>query len=108
MADIEKQTLSFATAVTQTELTGADVLVSTTGTLWINNLSGVSATINLDGEDGTDVSTIGQGVIDVSGGYDIVVADGELVTVSLANISSYLNGTVNVTGGTADVFAFVI
>lgn len=108
MASITKQTVSFSTAVTLTELTGADTLDSTQGTLWLSNQSGSPVTINIDGDGGTYVTCAGVGVVDVSGGYDIAVADGEIVPVSLATISQFLQGTVAVTGGTADVFAYLI
>lgn len=108
MANISKQTVAFATAVAKTELTGADVLVDKTGTLWIENNSVSPVTINLDGDGGTTVIETGVGVVDVSGGYDVTVEAGEVVPVQLATISQYLRGTVAVTGGTADVFVWLI
>lgn len=108
MASITKQSLSFATAVTLTELTGTDTLDSTQGTLWISNQSGASVTINVDGDGGSEVTCTGVGVVDVTGGYDITVADGEIIPVQLATISQFLQGTVAVTGGTSGVFVYLI
>lgn len=97
--------------VTPTDLTGADTLVynqSKKQTLYINNTTIGSVTVNIDGDDGATVTCPGLGgTTDVSAGYDIVIPAGELHAVQLANIRAFLSGTVNVTGGVTGVLAWI-
>lgn len=94
--------------ITATELTGADTLGSKSGFLYIENLSAGSVTINIDG-DGASASyeCRGAGEVDLTGGYDIVVGVDEKKKVDLGALSGYTVGTVAVTGGAADVFAWI-
>lgn len=92
--------------VTVTELTGTDTLTTKQGALYVFNQSVAPVTINIDGE-GTIVNTRTVGTVDVSGGFDVTVAVGELYRQPLSDIAGYLTGAVAVTGGTADVFAWV-
>jgi hypothetical protein len=100
------------TPITETELDGGDTLpAGTTGTLFIRNDSGLADVINLLGDNViSPVVCTGVGEVVTSGGYDIDVADGELVPVKLAEISNFLKAdtVINVTGGAASVFAYVI
>lgn len=96
-----------ATTVTVTELTGTDTLTDKSGSLYVFNQSASSVDLLIDGDGGTTVNTDKVGAVDVSGGFTLTVAAGALVKQPLGQISGYLSGDVDVTGGTADVFAWV-
>ena len=101
-----------AIAVPFVALTGADTLAAPGNnlqTLVLQNDGASSATIVVDGDGATAFNPGGIGkTVDLSAGYSIVVPAGESRAVSLANIVRYLVGTINVTGGSADVKAAVI
>lgn len=108
MAEITATRVALGNSITPVELTGSDTLAQKTGTLYIDNQSASEATINLDGDGATTVNTQGAGIVDLSGGYDVVVAVGEIAIVPLTSIAAYLSGDVAVTGGTTDVFAYIV
>lgn len=97
--------------VAPTVLTGADTLnVSPAArqTLYIQNTTGSTVTIIVDGAAGTTVVLPGMGAItDVTGGYSIPVAAGTIQAVALVNIRNFTQGVVNVTGGAAGVTAWM-
>jgi hypothetical protein len=88
--------------VTKTVLGASDTLPYVSGagqTLVLHNTTGGSLTAKLDGAGSTTVSPEGLGAtVDVSGGYDIVVAAGAIKAVKLDSIAAYLAGVVTVTG----------
>lgn len=110
MAVIAKNSLTKGAPalITETELTGTDSIDTRDGTLFVRNDTGGSVTINIDGDGGSTVVCSGAGTIDVSGGYDIVVAAGETQAIRLPDIAAYLNGTIAVSGGAASVFAYIL
>ncbi len=92
-----------SSTVTVTTLDGADTLVFRSAiqqTLILDNATGGSLTVLIDGDGSTTTTCPGVGDIDVSGGKSYIVADGTTRHVSLGRISEYLKGVVNVTGGT--------
>jgi len=105
---------SNATAtVTETELTGTDTLTYTGAgqILVIRNATGVQQTVNLLGDGVTETAKPceGGGTIDLTTGFDVVVAAGAVESVRLSSIRDYINiGTVDVTGGVASVYAYII
>lgn len=98
-------------AVAPTALTGADTLVykpAVNQVLYLYNTTASPVTITIDGDGGTTVSPPGLGgTVDVSAGYAIAVAAGTVQAVQLRSISSFLQGTVAVTGGVAGCTAWV-
>lgn len=106
---------SGATTVTRTTLTGADTLLVKSGitqVLVLENTGVATPTINIDGGLASTVNCRGIGdPIDVSGGFDIPLAAGAVKTIPLSSIAAYTNDAANtpaVTGGTADVLAYII
>lgn len=97
--------------VTRTLTTGADTLeykASVKQVLYIQNESASPANITIDGDTVTTVNLPGQGALtDNSAGYVIAVAAGATRAVELVKIKNFLKGVVNVTGGGADIFAWV-
>jgi len=95
---------------TVTVLTGTDSLVVTKSnqTLYIRNGTASPVTINILGN-GTLIEDLsGQGdPVDNSGGYDVPVAAGGTAAVVLSSIRNFLVGDVAVTGGAADVVAWI-
>lgn len=95
---------SGAFSVTKTTLTSADTLVWNQGTnqlLVLNNTTGSTVNVTIDGNAGTTVNVPGYGgTLDISGGKIIAVPANSSVAVKLDTISFFLQGTVNVTGGT--------
>lgn len=95
-----------------TELTGADTLIynpSMTQTLFIRNDSAASVPIVIDGSLVGSVELPGQGrPVDNSAGYSMPVAAGMTRGVTLSSIRNFLTGTVSVTGGGPDVFAWIV
>ena len=112
MAIIAKVTIDTNTPITETLTTGADTLETKKGTLYIRNDSASPAVINLlgDGVSATeDLSSCGIDVFDASAGYDVSVGIGETVPVKLNDVAVFLKGdTVDVTGGGADIYAYII
>ncbi|MDB4306029.1 hypothetical protein N9980_00520 [bacterium] len=108
-------TVNGSQTVARTALTGADDLIVNAGvnqTLVLENTGVATPTINILGDQATTITCNGVGdPIDVSGGYDISMAAGEVVTLYIASISAFTNDSANtpaVTGGTADVVAYII
>jgi len=99
-------------AVTPTELTGTDSLVfnaAAVQTLYLQNNTVAEVTIVIDGDGVSTVSLPGQGrPIDNSAGYSIVLAAGATRAVVLSSIRNFLTGAVAVTGGAADVLAWIV
>lgn len=100
--------------VDPTELTGTDTLVydrTKWQTLYIRNESVGAVNIVIDGDTVGDVFYPGQGgAVNNAAGFTIAVPAGEVHAVALPNIKSFLNqdGTASaVTGGAADVFAWI-
>lgn len=102
---------TITSAVTQSftpvELTGTDTMTAKKGTLFVFNASASPASIVIDGSAATTVTTAQAGVVNVSAGYTVACPAGQVTRVALGNISAFLSGTVAVTGGTADMFAWV-
>lgn len=97
--------------VTRTLTTGADTLEykqSVKQVLYIHNESASPAAIVVDGDTVTTVNLPGQGALtNNAAGYTINVAAGAVRAVELSKIRNYLKGVVNVTGGGADIYAWV-
>lgn len=92
------------TLINTITLVGADSLTYTAARdqiLYLYNPTGAALTANLDGSNGTNISVPNTGgdVFDVSIGKDVLVASGETQAVRLKDVSAYLAGVVNVTGG---------
>lgn len=90
-------------AVTITTLGASDTLVYQSGknqTLVLNNITAGALTPNLVGDSATTVPLKGVGAVDVSGGYTTPsIGIGDYAAIPLDTISSYLTGTIAITGG---------
>jgi len=106
MAVIAKTSVrpSGAVTVTRTTLTSSDTFVydaSRDPVLILDNVTAGALTPNIDGDGGTTVNTPNLGAISVSNGYPVPsIAAGACATIRLNTISSFLQGTVTITGGT--------
>lgn len=93
-----------AFAATETTLTASDTITIARGKcqlLTLRNNTGGALTIKIDGDAGTSVNIPGYGSgIDVSGGYQIQLADGAQKAVILSTISMWTGGTVSIKDGT--------
>jgi hypothetical protein len=90
---------SFAAAVST--LTSSDTITFSAARkqlLVVDNETGGPLTLKIDGDGGTTVSVPGVGPVTVSGGYDIVIADGAGAAVVLGTISAYCKGVVTLSG----------
>jgi hypothetical protein len=90
---------SFAAAVST--LTASDTITFTAARkqlLVVDNATGSSVTLKIDGDGGSTVAVPGVGPVTVSGGYDIVIANGAGAAVVLGTISAYCKGVVTLTG----------
>ena len=98
--------------VEPTQLTGADTLIYKTNvkqTLFIENKSASPVTIVIDGDGVTTVALPGQGgETNNAAGYSIAIAAGEIWALALMQIRNFLKGSVAVTGGAANVFAWIV
>lgn len=86
---------------TPTTLTSSDtitVLAAKKQLLVVSNATGASVTLKIDGDGGTTVNVAGLGPVNVSGGYDIVIANNVTQAVVLSTISAYCQGVVTLTG----------
>ena len=96
----------------RTELTGADSLVYNPAiiqTLFVRNDSVAPAPIVIDGTLVTTTNLPGQGrPIDNSAGFPMTVEPGVTRGVVLSSIRNFLVGDVSVTGGGADVYAWIV
>lgn len=99
-----KMTGPASRAITRTTLGASDTFTYTSSTspvLILDNASGGALTVLIDGAGATNQTVAGIGVIDLSGGYSTgSIANGACVAIPLNSISSYLSGTIAVTGGT--------
>lgn len=110
MATIPVVTASGTSEVTDiapVELTGTDDLAQKTGRLIARNDSAGSITLNFLGDAATTYYDDDLGTVDVSGGYDLMLAAGEEKELDLNRVQPYLAGTVAVTGGATSVFAYI-
>ncbi len=93
---------SGAFLVSQTTLGASDTLSYDAGKgqlLVLNNPTGGSLTVNIDGASATTILPEGYGAtLDVSTGYNITIAAGATKAVVLDKISAYLKGTIAITG----------
>ena len=92
-------------AITPTTLTADDDFVLNTRqqVLVVSNTTGGDLTINILGDQATTVACPGVGNVDVSGGFDALVSDGQTIYIPINSIRSYLSDTTNqpnITGGT--------
>lgn len=98
--------------VVRVELTGTDSLVynpAVVQTLFVRNDSAAPAPIVIDGSLVASVSLPGQGrPIDNSAGFPMSVEPGVTRGVTLSSIRNFLAGNVAVTGGGADIFAWIV
>jgi len=106
MAVIAKTSVrpSGAVTVTRTTLTSSDTFVydaSRDPVLILDNVTAGALTPNIDGDGGTTVNTPNLGSVSVASGLTLAsIPAGVCVSIRLSTISSYLQGTVTITGGT--------
>ena len=106
MAVITKTSVkpSGAVTVSRTTLGASDTFVydsSKDPILVLDNVTGGALTPNIDGDGGTTVNTPNLGTVSVSSGLTLAsIPAGSCVSIRLSTISSYLQGTVTITGGT--------
>ena len=112
LAPINVASATGAITSTPTVLTSADTLIYKPGLnqlLSLANQSGASITLTIDGDAAPTVPVDGIGAVSVASGLAVTVPNNEARTVRLATIRHYLQGTVNLTGGTglrAQLFEF--
>ncbi len=99
------------TPLLKTTLSASDTLIYTQSSnqrLIIENDTGSSVTVNIDGDAATSVPVPNTGAtFDVSSGLNITVADGDAVFLTLDQFKAYLVGTITVTGAPGAV-AYII
>lgn len=78
--------------------------------LILDNDTGGSLSPVLSGEDASNVTVQGLGVVDVSGGTDAfgAIADGESKAFMINTVSDYLASSVTITGGTGLVATLLV
>lgn len=110
MATIAKVALSSGvpTQITWTTTTGTDTLGTKTGLLLVNNTSGGTANLVIDGASGGTDFVAGYGTVNTSSGFTFSVPAGQVRAMQLDDISKYLRGTVAVSGGGAGILAAII
>lgn len=80
-------------------LTAGDTFTYQRGSvLLVSNDTGLTLNGNLVGDAADTVPVQGVGSVDVSGGYDFTVEDGDTVTIPLDSISRYLAGEAELSG----------
>ena len=93
-----------AYTITETALTGADVLEYSSASkqvLFLENTTGAPVNVTIDGADVTTVNLPGQGTTtNNAAGIVIAVPANGTVAVALVLIRNFLKGVVAVTGGT--------
>jgi hypothetical protein len=98
--------------VVRTELTGSDTLEynpNVVQTLFIRNGSNAPAPIVIDGSLVTTVELPGQGrPVDNSAGFPMSIEPDVTRGVTLSSIRNFLAGTISVTGGGPDVYAWIV
>ena len=68
------------------------------------NETGGALTVTIDGDGATTQHASGVGQVDLTGGFVTAeLAAGDVMVIPLDTISSYLSGTIAVTGGTGIV-----
>jgi hypothetical protein len=90
-----------AIALTLTTLGASDTLpydATKRQALLLQNTSGSSMTVTIDGADGTNVPIDGIGNVTVSAGLNVVVPAGEVRLIVLPTIRHYLQGVVTTSG----------
>lgn len=89
-------------APTRTTLSSSDTLVYDSAKnqfLIVENPTGGSLTLNIDGSGSTTIAVPGYGgTVSVASGYNITVAAGAVAAVNLNTINAFLLGTVTCTG----------
>lgn len=111
MATIAKATIGLNeyAEITETELTGTDDFVLTSGVLVIRNGSASPQTITIHGDGSTGSKKCdGGGIADLSQSISVTLAAGEVWNISIQSVRDYLQGTISVGGGAAGVFAYII
>lgn len=114
MATITATSLSSIGPVTVTETTldGNDTFThdaSKKQYLVLRNDTAGALTPNIDGDGATTQRVTGVGSIDLTGGYTFAsIGVGETVIVDLADIKSYLAGTIAMTGGAGLVASLLV
>lgn len=113
MATLNKYTFNEEDTIVPVALTGADDVTlnaSKTSVLIVENASVGDVTINVLGDGVTSKVCQGVGTIDLSGGQDFVVTASSTLKFQLHPFHSAWLGTglVNITGGTADLTAYVL
>lgn len=105
MATITSTAIAAGTnTVAETTMTASDTFTYVPNgrqVLILNNVTGGSLTVNIDGDGASTVNVGGVGAVDISGGFstDAIPADG-VRAIPLDSIKAYLAGTIEVTGGT--------
>lgn len=98
--------------VVRTELTGNDTLTynpAVVQTLFIRNGSVAPAPIVIEGSLVTTALLPGQGrPVDNSAGFPMSIEPDVTRGVTLSSIRNFLAGTITVTGGGPDVFAWIV
>ncbi len=89
-------------ALVRTTLTSSDTFTYKAGQILVlDNITVGALTVTIDGSGGTTVPVKGVGDVSVASGYSTgSIAAGAAVTIPLDSISSFLKGTIAVTGGT--------
>lgn len=110
MATIAKVALASGvpTQITWTTTTGTDTLGTKTGLLIVNNTSGSTANLVIDGASGATDFVPGYGTVNTASGFTFSVPAGQIKAMHLEDISKYLRGTVAITGGGAGILATII
>lgn len=104
MAVINKYTFADEEVIVPTVLSASDtvqVSLTASSALFILNETGGSLTVNVKGDTATSVNCDGVGSIDLTGGKDIVVANGEQYKFPLnTTYQAWLgDGNLTITGG---------
>lgn len=77
--------------------------------LYVRNVGVAPVTLVIDGDGVSTISLPGQGKpISNAAGYSVIVGAGQTWAITLSAIRNFLSGVVAVTGGTADVSAFIV
>lgn len=99
-----KMTGPASRVVTRTTLGASDTFTfnsSASPILILDNVTAGPLTVTIDGAGATNQIVPGIGTIDLSSGYSTgSIGAGVCVAIPLQSISSYLSGTIAVTGGT--------
>ena len=97
--------------ITETQLDGGDTVELTSGNnfLFVRNASGATANLTLSGSTSTGTKNCpGGGQIDLSTPVPVSVPNGEIHALDLNSVRDFLQGAITVTGGAANIFAYVL